>query len=188
MGGTGSKKNFKVKHGLTTNLKRNSIIGSREELSSCKWSNEPIPLLLIFFGNLRQCRHKRSCHNVKLQEQVFLCIMFNLWGRILRQEMIYLKWFNRWNPPWVWFLVIFPSRNGMRRWKNTFVIFFLFVAVDSHNSKFLAKFFLIKPEHVSLSWFSIANLFLQGKISASNTFKKKWEKSYFCKKWKKLTK
>ena len=34
MGGTPSKKNLKVKHGQT-----NSIIGSREELSSCKWRN-----------------------------------------------------------------------------------------------------------------------------------------------------
>ena len=36
MGGTPSKKNLKVKHGRTNNLKTNSITGSKEELSSCK--------------------------------------------------------------------------------------------------------------------------------------------------------
>ena len=39
MGGTPSKKNLKVKHGRTNNLKTNSITGSKEELSSCKWRN-----------------------------------------------------------------------------------------------------------------------------------------------------
>lgn len=37
MGGTPSKKNLKVKHGRTNNLKTNSITGSKEELSS--WEN-----------------------------------------------------------------------------------------------------------------------------------------------------
>ena len=147
MGGTPSKKNLKVKHGRTNNLKTNSITGSREELSSCKWRNSlAICSLrsrrLELVGTRKNARDRKR--HARGEGAITPCVSPSRtsvlsFAHYFQASATQAKWFNRWNPPRVWFLVIFPSRIGMERWKNTLFCCLLTVLKRPH---YLPVFYL----------------------------------------------